>query len=229
MPKRLPLLEEHALYGLSFNGANGYVSIPNSASLQITGDLSIACWLKITSLSKQALIYKFWGGEFALYLQSNGAVTFALGTNPQQEPTVLSAGSVSAGLWHLIAITRDATNKILKGYLNAVLGLSPSYAATVATSTNPVLIGSEDHLWNWLNGTISEIQIYNRVLSQAEIQRNMYNPLNPVHSGLVLFLPMIEGAGTAVNDYSGLGNNGVTSGGVSWYEMALHEPQADVL
>ena len=77
--------------------------IPNSGSLQITGDLTITCWVNIASLSKQTLVYKYWGGEFALYLQSNGGVTFA---QTSSESYVISPGSVVAGVW-----TTNSCNK----------------------------------------------------------------------------------------------------------------------
>lgn len=160
------------IYGnaISFPGnAVDYVRIPNSANLQITGDLTISCWVKVASLSKQALVYKYWGGEFALYLQTNGGVTFA---QTSSESYVVSPGSVAAGVWTQIVVTRNAASKVITGYLNGVESLSYSYSVTPTSSTRDVLIGVEDAAFNPLNGVIDEVQIYSRVLSPAEIQSN---------------------------------------------------------
>ena len=157
------------MYGnaLSFpNNVADYVQIPNSASLQVTGDLTIACWVKITALSKQTLVYKYWGGEFAFYLQPNGGATFA---QTSSEQYVISPGSVVPGVWAQIAVIRNATSKVLTGYVNGVASLSYSYSIAPTSSSRAVLIGVEDAAYFPLNGIIDEVQIYNRALSPAEI------------------------------------------------------------
>ncbi len=143
--------------------------IPNNANLQFTDDLTISCWVKPATLSKQALVYKYWGGEFALYLQPNGGVTFA---QKSLESYVLSPGSIAAGVWTQIVVTRNAASKVITGYVNGVASLSPSYSVAPVASSNDVLIGVEDAAYNPFNGIIDEVQIYKRVLSSDEIQSN---------------------------------------------------------
>jgi hypothetical protein len=76
----------------------------------------------------------------------------------------------------------------------------------------------------YFNGLIALPRIYNIALSLAEIHRNIRNPLNPVRGGLVLWLPMVEGFGTAVRDFSGYGNNGTIYGAL-WSDLAKCEVQ----
>jgi hypothetical protein len=42
-----------------------------------------------------------------------------------------------------------------------------------------------------------------------------------------MFLPMIEGLGTAVQDLSGYGNNATLEGGVSWVKLSKYELPAE--
>jgi hypothetical protein len=70
---------------------------------------------------------------------------------------------------------------------------------------------------------IAQVLIYNRALSDQEIQEIYYNPLDPPRNGLVLWLPMIEGSGTVVKDYSGNNNNATLYNGVAWRELSQYE------
>ncbi len=72
-----------------------------------------------------------------------------------------------------------------------------------------------------LNGYMDEVRIYNRALSDDEIQRlyKLSQPkiLAPTNTGLVGYWSFEEGMGTNVGDHSGNGNNGTWNGaGSHW-------------
>ena len=58
--------------------------------------------------------------------------------------------------------------------------MATSQAATglIQTNTNPVRIGGNVPYGEYFNGRIDEVRIYNRALSQAEIQTDMNTPLD---------------------------------------------------
>jgi len=58
------------------------------------------------------------------------------------------------------------------------------------------------------NWDVAITRIYNRDLTDAEIEHNRRFYHRPVTSGLVLHLKMNEGTGTTVKDHSGNGNDG---------------------
>lgn len=238
MPKLLPLLDRHSLYSLSFAGTNGLVSVNRTSSLDIgTSDLSILMWLKATAPLAQEgglLIKRDWGSGtnpgYQLQVEPNGVENFFFCDGSATRLVGASTINVCDGKWHYLALicvrTASATfyvDVIPRGTLNI-----SAQQGSLANSAN-LHVGADCNGDEFLNGIIGEPQLYNRALSQPEIQRNMSNPSNPITNGLVLFLPIIEGTGTIVNDYSGLNNNGSITGTVAWYEMALNEPQADIL
>ena len=67
----------------------------------------------------------------------------------------------------------------------------------------------------YFQGFIGFVRIYNRALSDSEIEWNFENPYEPVSDGLVLWLLMDEGEGDVVYDKSGNGNDG-TIYGAEW-------------
>ena len=70
-----------------------------------------------------------------------------------------------------------------------------------------------DHYW--LNGSLREIRLWNRVLTQTEIQQNRYKKLSGTEDGLIGYWPINEGAGEVVYDKSNK-NNDATIYGAKW-------------
>ena len=86
------------------------------------------------------------------------------------------------------------------------------------TANGPLKIGgipTVDYAYAF-NGSLSEVRIYDRALSPAEIAVLHGNPQRATNRGLVAGYHFDEGQGTTVADFSGHGNNGKLHGGVSW-------------
>jgi hypothetical protein len=49
----------------------------------------------------------------------------------------------------------------------------------IATSSDPLRIGGNSVWSEWFSGLIDEVRIYNRALSQGEIQTDMNTALTP--------------------------------------------------
>ena len=54
------------------------------------------------------------------------------------------------------------------------------YTGSIATSTNPLQIGGDSIYGQYFQGLIDEVRVYNRALSQAEIQADMNTAVAPV-------------------------------------------------
>jgi len=166
-------------HSLGFNGSNDYISIANSESLQLTGDLTISLWIKPSTIGvKQCnLIDKNYGGEFSLVLDQDGAVQLLQGKSQTSgeyfSATVLPSNSVVNGNWHHIVVTRDMTTNEIKGYLDGQLKSTvtytdnSSYYPPVAT-TSTVKVGS-GYISEY-NGEIDNVKIYGRILELEEIE-----------------------------------------------------------
>lgn len=224
MPKRLPLIDQYPLYALSYDGT-GYVLVTDSPSLNLGLDHTILMWAKTSSIIQGYLVSKsiVTRYEVELRFQATGQIRDQIydGTNVI---TVLSPLSYNDGLLHRVGIVRDA-GSFLQLYVDGILVNSSVDTCGNTYSGNNLGIGVCVRVGfsTFFNGINTLPCVYNRVLSLAEIQRDIYNPLDPVRNGLVLFHPLIEGQGIIVVDYSGQGNNGALAGGVTWSELQKYE------
>jgi len=137
--KRLP----SGLWCLSLDGNDDSIGIPNVASLQVTGDMTILAWVNLADTSDAIIVakhyareYEFWacrgGDELALY---HGDGAYELGNSGGADI------SSHVGEWILAGVTRTADPKKVKFYLNGSYISDWDYAKTVVSGTNTVLIG----------------------------------------------------------------------------------------
>ena len=73
-------------------------------------------------------------------------------------------------------------NATLRLYVNGVQTSSAAYTGSIATSANPLQIGGDSLYGQYFQGLIDEVRVYNRALSQAEIQADMNKAVAPVRS-----------------------------------------------
>lgn len=159
----------------SFDGVNDYIEINNSSSLNLTNALSISCWtVKISSSSASSVISKDipatdQGYRFD-FLNEKGRFV-------KQGNTFDMTNLVySQNIWYHTVIVIDGAN--LKYYINGILDKSYVSTLPVRTTSLPLLIGSDAEMnpSRFFNGKIDDIRIYNRPLTEADIQL-LYNEL----------------------------------------------------
>ena len=125
------------------------------------------------------------------------------GTNPSQNHPVYGGTTITTGTWHHVAATYDGTT--WKLYLDGVLdgelavGQPPAAAGNQYASIGAALTstGAPD---GFFDGALDETRIWNRALSQAEIQAGINQELT-TGSGLVARWGLNEGIGTAIHDF----------------------------
>ncbi|MEX1017570.1 MAG: LamG-like jellyroll fold domain-containing protein [Phycisphaeraceae bacterium] len=86
-------------------------------------------------------------------------------------PITPGFGTVDVGTTYLATVLRDSGS--VTGFLDGVAGLAGSGPTDLSTATNPLLrVGGrmDTDVVNW-SGTISEILIYNRTLSESELNQ----------------------------------------------------------
>jgi CubicO group peptidase (beta-lactamase class C family)/lysophospholipase L1-like esterase len=117
------------------------------------------------------------------------------------------AGSVTIGVWQHVAVTFQ--DGILQFFVDGVArGVSTSVPLPLARVA-PIRIGgraTDDQ--RGFDGAIDEVRIWDRALSQQEIQDNMGIELTGSEPGMLAYLPMNEGQGQTVVDLTANGNNG---------------------
>jgi hypothetical protein len=153
--------------GLVFNGTSARVAVP---SLTLPSTFTLMVWMRNPSRQAYETIVSV-GPDRNLFLR-NGVLTFEA---PNGTRTFGSA--ISTNVWHHVALTSDGTT--LRAYLDGVpLGTSQSLgvgAVTDAPQIGAWIYGGS--FVDFFSGTLDEVRIYNRVLSEAEVQADMNTPL----------------------------------------------------
>ena len=149
-----------------FDGSNDYIIFPNSDVMGSVYTQNI--WFKKNSSSVSDLADAQYSGA----LVYSGSIVFYYTNVP---PVTLTAYySFTIGVWYCLSLVRGSSNKEI--YLNGnILASTGSTDMYDAPGTNFV-IGSNGGNSEFLNGNISQVQIYSRALSSTEILQN-YNAL----------------------------------------------------
>ena len=160
---------------LSFDGVNDIVNIPDAASIDLTTAMTLEAWVRPTTLGS--------GWRTVLLKEQPGNYVYALyGTTNASRPSgnVIAGGvdhdlrgnsPLALNTWAHLATTYDGTT--LRLYVDGVLAGSEAATGAIATSTGALRIGGNAIWGEYFAGLIDEVRIYNRSLTQAEIQSDM--------------------------------------------------------
>ena len=156
---------------VSLDGVDDYVKVLDTAALKLTGDVTIAAWIKPTSLGvKHSIVSKRY--EFELGPTEPGS-PYALGwahkTSSGAVQSGRLAGSTEANVWQHVVLVRNAAMKQIRGYKNGAPGLTSSYVTGPGANAYNVNIGRNPGGSQHFKGLIDEVRIYDRVLSDAEV------------------------------------------------------------
>ena len=94
-------------------------------------------------------------------LRGNGTLSANFAATPQM---------VSINTWTNLSVTMISTT--VNHYLNGILNGSGTLSTTITDINSPLYIGARGNNSYYCTGKISQIRIYNRALSQSEIQQN---------------------------------------------------------
>jgi len=163
---------------ISFNGSNSFVQVPDAPALQLTNELTIEFWVKRQQLTDDYIVNK--GGDWtggtlnygvAIAGPANNNVFHFLYANGLR-----STVSITDTNWHHCAVTArngDADPVFyVDGVLQPVILRQGSATINLYPSTAPLLIGAQMAAIAsyFSDALIDELSLYNRVLSQTEIQ-----------------------------------------------------------
>lgn len=157
--------------GFSFNGANQYIEIPDSPSLQPSGELTLEGWFRFNSATDTGtLISK--GGSWYMYVIGNSVIVIV-----DNSVVLQTAFQRTTENWFHIAYTFNQPTLSHRIYVNGELVSALTQNANLNYNSTPFRIGIHENnsgLNTPFNGDADEVAIYNRALSQTEIQ-SIYN------------------------------------------------------
>ena len=169
--------------GIVFDGSNDYAEIVNQMQFERTNSFSFCSWVKSSTASNTQIInnentsyrgYQFMinsGGNLLLFLRNEPGSNFI---------GVVSSDTLSPNTWYHLACTYSGSS-LASGvslYVNGIpqtVTVSGDNLTRSIISNETTLIGIRRPATTGpFNGSIGLVQIYNRVLSAAEIAAN-YN------------------------------------------------------
>lgn len=182
-----------------FNGTNAYISVADSTSTSITGDMTIHCWVYISNVTTNARgeLFAKWQSSgnnlsFLLYQQANsGRFTFnhsSDGSTTLSTEFMQTSGGVTANTWTMLDFVKSGTTGTF--YLNgsAVSDNGQTLFSTTSDSSVATYLGvrNDGGLSSYWAGNMDDLAFFSRALTPTEIS-NLYNGF-PVSAKKMLLL-----------------------------------------
>jgi len=169
--------------GASFNGSSSTISIPDTTSLQITGDVTVSLWVYSNILSTDSHFYTLLAkrnnpsyAPYAINFNNNNSGSnfqWFFGDGTSFRISSYTGATFPYQQWTLVTCTR--ASGIMKTYWNGVLKQTTdlsAYTPNGAVGTN--LTFGEFGSSEYFSGDLDEIGVWNRALNSTEIS-DLYN------------------------------------------------------
>jgi fibronectin type 3 domain-containing protein len=158
---------------LVFNGTTARVTVPNAASLQLTTQMTLEAWVNPSAVTSawRDVVYKDVDNYYLMATSTNASRPVGGGTFAE----AYGAAALPVNTWTHLATTYDRTT--LRLYVNGVQVASQAATGAIATSTNPLTIGSDATWGQYFQGQIDEVRVYNVALTATQIQADMSSPI----------------------------------------------------
>jgi YVTN family beta-propeller protein len=165
---------------LQFDGTNDRVSIAGSSSLAVSTAMTLEAWVYPTLaqsgwrtiMQKETDAYVLNASNGGGAGQPSGGGTLGGGFD-----YVASGTALALNTWSHVALTYDGA--MLRLYVNGVQVATAARTGAIQTTTSPLWLGGNNPYGEHFAGRIDDTRVYNRALSQAEIQTDMNTPVAP--------------------------------------------------
>lgn len=210
---------------LDFDGVDDYVDCGQDSSLDITGPITVSCWVKTDQTVIAKLVAK-WDASLSdgdpkqrayvlgLNVYRVGEASFHLSSDGLTYSGFSASSSlVNNAKWHHLTGVYDGSN--ISIYVNGILEDSNLYSDGIFSAPDEnVYIGTEDEgvYAAMFDGAIDDVRIYDRALSASEVQQ-LYEEYQPEQPALIAHWKFDDETGTIAVDSAG-GNDGTVNGAV---------------
>ena len=156
------------------DGVNDWVTVPDSASLDLTTAMTLEAWVMPTvSTGWRSVIFKEGSSDlvYGMYASTNANRPTGEASIGGSVRSAAGTAQLPANAWTHLAATYDGTT--LRLYVNGVQVGTQSVSGTIAVSNGALRIGGNNLFPEWFAGRIDEVRVYNRALTAGEIQTDM--------------------------------------------------------
>lgn len=163
----------------TFDGSSNYINIPTSSNITFSSgsSYSLSAWFYISSLpgTWTGIITKSrdltpWYG---LWISSGNQYDWA---TPGNGGIINLLGSVAKTGWHNLCGVYNTSSNLSTLYVDGISNTSTSITSYAAAGSGDLAIGWAKGTGEYLNGSVSNVCMYNRALSDTEVLKN-YNAL----------------------------------------------------
>jgi len=159
---------------LHLDGVDDYVYIGSSSSLVFSQSVTVACWVKVDSVTgdHQVILAQNYAASnaYTLEFQPDGHTPqFCIHISSGEHRYAVSNVVTQFGEWNYLVGTYDGS--VVRIYLNGILRGAGELPGSINVEDKPIQIGAHTATWdrNWFKGTIDNLMIFNRALSSEEV------------------------------------------------------------
>ena len=165
---------------LSFTSGSSPVTVPDSASLDLTTGITLEAWVNPTALAgswRTVIIKETTNGmAYALFAANSGDLPLGQ-VQIGGEQSAVGPTALPLNTWSHLATTYDGTT--LRLFVDGNQVATKAQTGSAAVSTGMLRIGGNSIWSEPFRGLIDEVRVYNRALTAAEIQTDMTTPVAP--------------------------------------------------
>jgi len=205
----VPVHAQTQYYALSFDGENDYLTAQGISSDQ----LSVVVLFKATATDGERTLFdgRKWGDDFGgwnLRVEDGVLKFLTVWNNAGSYAEAEISTNADTNKAYLAVAVHDGTESKL--YVNGELKGTVAVDGLTENSESTLWIGVNRANSGFFAGKIYLVLIYNRALSDSEIQAIYNDPLNPPTNGLVVWYApdSVDTANGLWKDKSGQGNDG---------------------
>ncbi len=196
---------------IQLNASNSeYIEISNPPSYSDT--LTMEAWIKTTSI-KDANTILGWGNnknesDQVQFRTSGGVFGLWLNDGINSGEAVSSNININVGEWVHVATTKNG--QTYKLYINGNLAITKTIVSSPTINTLHISNLERNNILEgyYFDGSINDIRIWNKELTQSEINTNINAELSGNEDGLVAYYKFNSTNGSTVTDYSFNGHDG---------------------
>ena len=157
--------------GFDFNGTNAMLAANFTQTMNLTGNMTIITWVKTGDGTNVGyLLSKHETSTLPSYgiLLNNTIASCQIGNSTSNQTA--SAKITPDNTWHQVACTYNTTTLAI--YINGSPRNWTPFVGAINITTNGLFFGSLNGTARFFNGTIDEIEIYNRPFTADEINQS---------------------------------------------------------
>jgi len=150
---------------VSFDGSNDYLTVTQNSDINITGDLTVSAWVRLSQISgyNAILTKRAVGGSMNYQFTIDPSGQIGLGHSGGS--WVYDTNSLTVDTWYHLAAT--VSSGTVQFYIDGV-AKSSSSGLTITGDTNDLTIGATLG-YNYFSGKIDEVAVFNTALTQPNI------------------------------------------------------------